>query len=279
MLFLTAFTYLILGICGAVCAMLLRKSHPPDKTSKAVVKTPSQCYDRALRQLAEEQGDWYVNVILERELGKLYRFYSHHESEITAGKLADRRFDDDEDFDIEESEESSSSESESTESSNDEESETEDRAHVVSRKNKTASSARRPNPPPKPSSDKEHSKSPEPAGTPSITRSSPARTRKARAERRKKRSHEARANPVQAAPTEGAATPAAAVSDTSPAKPPAAADTLPAKPLAPTVPPRAADWQKYLEASLAEDVWIQAGADYTRATGNMLEVIPPDHRL
>ena len=34
-------------------------------------RRPSRCFDQALKMLADEQGDWYVETVLSHELGKI----------------------------------------------------------------------------------------------------------------------------------------------------------------------------------------------------------------
>lgn len=287
MLFLMALSYLLLGICGAVCWSLLspRKIRPPGGPSTELARrAPSRCYDTALRLLSEEQGEWYVNVILERELSNLYKFYSRHELESTAGRSSGRRFDDDEEIDVEESEESSS-EPESEDSSSDEESEIEEHPRAASKQPKM-----------KPPRGRNEASGP---AASSATKVAPAKEELARGVRsrtgRRKKQGSGRSRHTQATPTQALvqaivqaaqapAAEAAASSSPSTASPaasaagPAAAraeNGLPAKPSAPAAPPRPVDWQKYVAASLAEDPWIQAAEDHTRATGKILEVFPP----
>lgn len=288
MLFLIALSYLFLGACGAVCWVLLfpKKTRSPDKPSKELARTPARCYDNALRLLSEEQGEWYVNVILERELSNLYKFYSRHEIESTAGRSSGRRFDDE--IDAEESEESGS-ESESADSSSDEESETEEYPRATSRQSRAAPSKT------KPSSGRNDSS--ELATAPSMAKAAPAKEEyvcgaRSRAGGRKKQTPR-RSRPMQAAPALTSAPQAPAseavatgsplttppvATKAAPVAAPTAASEPPTKPSAPIAPPRPIDWQKYVAASLAEDAWIQAAEDHTRATGKILEVLPQPQR-
>jgi hypothetical protein len=66
-------------------------------------------YDRSILILENEQGEWFVNYVIERELAKLFKHY-------TKKKMKPRQYDDESD----ESEESESEIEESDESDNDE---------------------------------------------------------------------------------------------------------------------------------------------------------------
>jgi len=46
-------------------------------------------YDRALAMLEEEQGDWYVGIVLERELARVLKYYAHGGGEYAGGEYAD----------------------------------------------------------------------------------------------------------------------------------------------------------------------------------------------
>jgi hypothetical protein len=59
--------------------------------SFAWVRRRVKYYDRSIRTLEEEQGEWYVNFVVERELAKLFKHYTD------GGKTDDE--DDDEDDD------------------------------------------------------------------------------------------------------------------------------------------------------------------------------------
>ena len=44
--------------------------------SFAWVRRRVKYYDRSIRTLEEEQGEWYVNFVVERELAKLFKHYT-----------------------------------------------------------------------------------------------------------------------------------------------------------------------------------------------------------
>src|SRR5262245_51308004 len=68
-----------------VCAALAATHYLMVHTLAALAKSPAAAprssvrvkeYDRPLEILEEEQGEWYVKLVLERELGLLYRHYT-----------------------------------------------------------------------------------------------------------------------------------------------------------------------------------------------------------
>jgi hypothetical protein len=79
-------------------------------------------YDRSILILENEQGEWFVNYVIERELAKLFKHY-------TKKKIKPRHYDDEsEESEIEESEieESEFEESENDESNNESENDCDD---------------------------------------------------------------------------------------------------------------------------------------------------------
>lgn len=67
--------WLVIVANVAIVAYILHLITVPHKKAKTD-KPQRKCYDNALGLLSAEQGEWYVNVVLERELAKIFKFYS-----------------------------------------------------------------------------------------------------------------------------------------------------------------------------------------------------------
>jgi hypothetical protein len=83
----------VLALASAVFAWLCsqkgratdRRARPLvkiDRPNPSILRRPVKSYDHAAKELEAEQGEWYVNLVLERELAELYRYYSKKTSKI-----------------------------------------------------------------------------------------------------------------------------------------------------------------------------------------------------
>jgi hypothetical protein len=63
---------LALMVASVALTVALLRRPPPTEAGVGAVKY----YDKSIRLLEEEQGEWYVNFVIETELAKLYKHYT-----------------------------------------------------------------------------------------------------------------------------------------------------------------------------------------------------------
>jgi hypothetical protein len=224
-----------------------------------------KCYDATLQLLADEQGDWYVRLVLEREMGKIYKYYAEHdwgvenengvepevESEVESRNESKREDDDDREEDDDDREE----DDDGDEQDDDEDEEGDDNGD---------------------DNGEDDAKDDQPHGSKRESPTHPARTQQ---------NEKVADAPVSTTRTAGIPEPATAVQTSAAAKPSeavqaSAAKPSAAKPLAGTVvdispPKRVAPWGSIVSTALGDSPWQQHLEDCTRAGQRVEYVISP----
>lgn len=265
-------------------------SSPPARGGGA----PRKCYSNALQMLSDEQGEWYVNVVLEKELARLFKFYSMDDVESEEEDPEGDELSEGEDSDGEPADDETEAEADDEDAPGPALSESAAGCRPLAPKRARTGAVL-----PRVGAPRFTTLQLTPSRAPGTTRRPAAaqdtrrpgnqgRTGGAQAFRGEKTASKPKKRPPRnepkqpplvgpAASTSAALPPPEASSAPASAPIPAVSMEAPAPPAAAVPrPPRTEDWQRTLVATLnGSDAWIQATEDHARATGKPLEVLPP----